>query len=60
MYEKARIEKEAIERLIAQYVDLKKSGSNYSCCCPFHAEQSPSFVYKTDKQSFTKLYLANN
>ena len=22
----------AIERLIAQYVDLKKSGSNYSCC----------------------------
>ena len=42
----------AIERLIAQYVDLKKSGSNYSCCCPFHAEKSPSFVVSPSRQMF--------
>ena len=42
----------AIERLISQYVDLKKSGSNYSCCCPFHAEKSPSFVVSPSRQMF--------
>lgn len=33
----------SIDRFIAQYAKLKKQGSNYVCCCPFHQEKTPSF-----------------
>ena len=42
----------AIEKLINQYVPLKKSGANYTCCCPFHHEKSPSFSVTPSKQMF--------
>ena len=29
--------------IISHYVDLKKSGTNYTGCCPFHDEKTPSF-----------------
>lgn len=32
---------------------LKRSGSNYTCCCPFHAESTPSFVISTNKNVAT-------
>lgn len=30
--------------IIGAYVELKKSGSNYLACCPFHNEKTASFV----------------
>lgn len=32
--------------LLSSYIDLKKSGSSYKACCPFHEERTPSFVVK--------------
>ena len=33
-------------------VQLKKSGKNYSACCPFHDEKTPSFTVSPDKQFY--------
>lgn len=35
--------------IISPYVELKKSGSNYLACCPFHNEKTPSFVISPSK-----------
>lgn len=37
---------------VSQYVNLKKSGRDYSGLCPFHREKSPSFHVSQDKQLF--------
>ncbi len=34
------------------YVELKRSGSTYSCRCPFHSERTPSCHFYPDTQSF--------
>ena len=34
------------------YVDLKRSGSTYSCRCPFHTEKTPSCHFYEQTQSF--------
>ena len=33
-------------------VKLKKTGKNYSACCPFHNENTPSFTVSPDKQFY--------
>ena len=33
-------------------VTLKKSGANYSACCPFHNEKTPSFTVSQQKQFY--------
>ena len=55
------IKKESIENLknnldvvdiISQYIELKKSGTNFKACCPFHGETTPSFVVSPAKQIY--------
>ncbi|MDR2190578.1 MAG: hypothetical protein LBP53_05310 [Candidatus Peribacteria bacterium] len=38
--------------VVSQYVPLKKSGTNFSGCCPFHHEKTPSFIVSPQKQIF--------
>ncbi len=39
--------------IVGQVVELKKTGSNYKGCCPFHNEKTPSFVVSDSKQIYT-------
>jgi DNA primase len=41
-----------IVEYISRYVQLKRSGRDYSGLCPFHNEKSPSFHVSADKQLF--------
>ena len=38
--------------VIGNYLELKKSGANYKCNCPFHGEKTPSFIVSPQKQIF--------
>lgn len=38
--------------IIDRRVKLKKTGKNYSACCPFHDEKTPSFSVNPDKQFY--------
>lgn len=38
--------------LIDSYVPLKRTGRNYSACCPFHQEKTPSFNVSSSKQFY--------
>lgn len=38
--------------VIESRITLKKTGKNWSACCPFHKEKSPSFTVNEDKQMF--------
>lgn len=35
--------------VVGNYIELKKYGSNFKACCPFHAEKTPSFVVSSTK-----------
>jgi DNA primase len=41
-----------IVRIISDYVALKKTGSSWKACCPFHNEKTPSFNVHAGKQVF--------
>lgn len=41
-----------VVEIVGRYVQLKKSGANFSGLCPFHAEKSPSFTVSPTKQFF--------
>src|SRR4051812_40813290 len=41
-----------IVRIINDYVTLKKRGSNWVACCPFHQEKTPSFSVNPSKDIF--------
>jgi len=38
--------------LISPLVPLKRAGSNYKGCCPFHKEKTPSFVVSESRQTY--------
>ncbi len=41
-----------IVELVQQRISLKKAGKDYSACCPFHDERTPSFTVSPDKQFY--------
>ncbi|MDD6055586.1 MAG: DNA primase [Helicobacteraceae bacterium] len=52
------ITKESIEALknqldildvVSHYIEVKKQGSSFKACCPFHQEKTPSFVVNANK-----------
>lgn len=51
----SRIVESSIERLkqqinildvVESFIEIKKRGTNYKACCPFHGEKTPSFYHK--------------
>jgi len=38
--------------IVSQFIELKKSGANFKACCPFHGEDTPSFVVSPAKQIY--------
>ena len=38
--------------VVASRIQLKKAGKNYTACCPFHKEKTPSFSVSPDKQFY--------
>lgn len=38
--------------VVDKRVSLKKSGKNYSACCPFHQEKTPSFSVQPERQFY--------
>lgn len=55
------IEKSSIEQLkqivdivdvVGNYIELRRAGANYTACCPFHNEKTPSFVVSPSKGYF--------
>ena len=41
-----------IVRVLSDYVTLKKKGTNWMACCPFHQEKTPSFSVNPSKNIF--------
>lgn len=41
-----------IVSIVQESVKLKKNGANYSACCPFHNEKTPSFTVSQVKQFY--------
>ena len=41
-----------IVEVIDRHVRLKKAGTNYKACCPFHNEKTPSFNVSSTKQFY--------
>ncbi|MDQ2076270.1 DNA primase [Marinimicrobium sp. ABcell2] len=41
-----------IVEVVDHRVKLKRTGKNYSACCPFHDEKTPSFTVSPDKQFY--------
>lgn len=38
-----------IEEVVGDFVTLKRRGANYTACCPFHNEKTPSFYVSPSK-----------
>jgi DNA primase len=50
-FEKIREHLDIVE-VVSQYVNLKRSGVNFTALCPFHTEKTPSFIVSPQKQIY--------
>jgi hypothetical protein len=41
-----------IAEVIGRFIELRKDGSEYTACCPFHSESTPSFKVSKVKQYY--------
>lgn len=41
-----------IAEIISEFVPLKKNGLNYTACCPFHNETTPSFLVSPGRNKY--------
>ncbi|HSD59373.1 MAG TPA: CHC2 zinc finger domain-containing protein, partial [Burkholderiales bacterium] len=41
-----------IVEVVDRHVPLKRAGTNYVACCPFHGEKTPSFTVSPTKQFY--------
>ena len=41
-----------VVEIVGRYVQLKKTGANFSGLCPFHSEKTPSFTVSPSKQFY--------
>ena len=44
--------KSDIVSVLSTFLSLQKKGSNYTCCCPFHNEKTPSFSVNPARQIY--------
>lgn len=45
--------------IIGRHTTLKRAGSEFKGCCPFHGEKSPSFYVNPQKTSIIALAVAS-
>lgn len=38
--------------IVGRYLQLKKAGANFTACCPFHNEKTPSFTVNSSRQFY--------
>lgn len=41
-----------IADVVGSYITLKRTGSRFKCCCPFHKEKTPSFTVNQQMQIY--------
>lgn len=41
-----------VVEVVSSFISLKKTGANFKACCPFHGEETPSFVVSPSKQIY--------
>lgn len=46
------LERTDLVAVVQRYVPLKRSGSEFAACCPFHGEKTPSFYVSPRKQFY--------